>query len=374
MYYYLLDKIFTRDRKDSILSKRNFGLDVLRTLAILLVLLSHYGQAIPWWIGPDWGRKIPSAIGAYGTTGVLVFFALSGFLVGGMALQLMEAGPNPKTITIFLVRRWMRTVPLYWVAIGFYLCLEPPSHWLTHALRYFTFTQNLFFDMSADRWFAVSWSLSVEEWFYLLVGVVGLGLAVIMRPRSAAWITICLLIAGPLWLRWSSPRQNWFSYAAIYWFDTIAFGMATARLLSHGVIRLWVALPLAMAGLWCGWIVNSNQLALPAQSFVTFMPTTLATGASLLIPLALCWRACKGWPAQVVQWISTRSYGLYLFHAPILGKMTAIVMAHLYVTEVGRWIMIVSGLITAICVPCLLAEISHRLVERPLMRLRPEQR
>lgn len=350
---------------------RVFGLDVLRAFAILLVLASHFGQAIPWWFGPRWGASIPTAIGAYGTTGVVVFFALSGFLVGGIALRAMKSAPQPRSIAVFLIRRWMRTMPLYWTAMVLYLLLEPPSNWLAHAARYATFTQNLLIDMPLDRWFAVSWSLSVEEWFYLMVGLFGFSLAMLMRVGLAAWLTIALLIAGPMWLRWSSPRQDWFSYATIYWFDAIAFGMALARIVSRLRIPWWISAPLALAGLWCGWVVDSNQLALPAHAFVTLMPTTLATGATLLIPLALCWRESGGWPARLVQWVSTRSYGLYLFHAPLLGKVTAAVTATSQLGGGASWEAIALGLIATSCLLCILAEIAHRFIERPLMQLRP---
>ena len=102
---------------------RNFGLDVLRAFAILLVLFSHFGQAVPWWFGAGAASRIPAAIGAYGTCGVVVFFALSGFLVGTVTLRAMRDGPTLRSAGVFLVRRWMRTVPLYYAAIAVFLAV-----------------------------------------------------------------------------------------------------------------------------------------------------------------------------------------------------------------------------------------------------------
>ncbi len=362
-------------RDETAQAPRNAGLDLLRAVAILFVLASHYGQAVPWWGGHRWGERIPAAIGTYGTYGVVLFFALSGYLVGGIALRVMQARPGPRAIMVFLVRRWMRTVPLYYAAIVVFLVISPPpAHWLAHALRYASFTQNLAGSLPDDHWLAVSWSLTVEEWFYLLLGTGGLGLAMLVPAGVACWLSVALLVAVPTWLRWSSPREMWFAYADTLWFDAIAYGLALARIAARVRIAWPVALVLALAGVWCGCIVMTGQLALPAVAFVTFMPSTLATSAVLLIPLALRWRTGRGRPAAALRWVSTRSYGLYLFHTAVLLPISGAISTRRGTFEHGApWWMVVGGLALSLAGPCVLAELGHRLIERPLMRLRPGQ-
>lgn len=354
---------------------RNFGLDVLRAFAILLVLASHYGQAVPRWFGARAASHIPAAIGAYGTYGVVVFFALSGFLVGGIALRAMSSGPSLRSIGTFLVRRWMRTVPLYYAAILLFLAATPPStDWLHHVLSYATFTQNFASDMPSDRWFATSWSLTVEEWFYLGLGTAGLGLARLVRPGVAAWCCVVILVGMPTLLRWALPSQMWFAYADVLWFDCIAFGLALARIVSRWRIPVAASVLLAGAGAWCGWTVLAGRLLLPAVLFVTLMPSTMATSAVLLIPLALHWKSGRGWPATVVRWISTRSYGLYLFHPVVLHLIGSFVVSKAVSPAYGapHWLAL-AGIVAAMLGSCLLAELGHRLVERPIMRLRPRE-
>ncbi len=357
---------------------RNFGLDLLRAGAILLVLVSHLWQTVPWWFGAAAAARIPANVGTIGTYGVVVFFALSGFLVGGIALRTMRAGPTPRSAAVFLVRRWLRTVPLYYVAIGAFLLATPPaSDRLAHLARYATFTQNLATDMPADRWFATSWSLTVEEWFYLMLGTAGLGLARVLRPGPAAWTCVAVLAGAPTLLRWLLPRTMWFAYADVLWFDCIAYGLALARIDSRRPVPLALAVPLAAAGAWCGWIVLDGRLALPAVPFVALMPSTMATSAVLLIPLALHWRAAPAWaawPQAAVRWTSTRSYGLYLFHPAVLHPINSLVLARTLGPGRGApgWLAW-AALAAAALASCLLAELGHRLVERPLMRRRPRE-
>ena len=354
---------------------RNFGLDLLRACAILLVLASHFWQTTPWWFGPRAVASIPANVGTIGTYGVVVFFALSGFLVGGIALREMAAGPTLRSAAVFLVRRWMRTVPLYYAAILLFLLANPPpSDWLAHAARYASFTQNLASDMPADRWFATSWSLTVEEWFYLALGTAGLALARVLRPGPAAWTCFAVLAGVPTALRWCLPQAMWFAYADVLWFDCIAYGLALARIDSLRRIPLAAALPLALAGAWCGWTVLAGRLALPAVPFVTFMPSTMATSAVLLIPLALHWRTAPAPLGTPVRWISTRSYGLYLFHPAVLHPINSLVLARIPPPGQGApaWLA-ASATLAAALAACLLAEAGHRLVERPLMRRRPRE-
>ncbi len=357
---------------------RNFGLDLLRTAAILLVLLSHLWQRVPWWFGDAAAASIPANVGTLGTYGVVVFFALSGYLVGGIALRTMRDRPTARSAAVFLARRWLRTVPLYWVAIGVFLLVSPPAtDRLGHAARYASFTQNFASDLPADRWFASSWSLTVEEWFYAALGTAGLGLARLLRPGLAAWTCVAVLAGVPTALRWCLPPSMWFADADVLWFDCIAYGLALARIDSRWPIPLPLALPLAAAGAWCGWIVLDGRLALPAVAFVTLMPTTLATSAVLLIPLALHWRSAPAARlaarlAAAVRWTSTRSYGLYLFQPAVLYAVNSLVLAGSLGPGRGAppWLAASAVAATALATG-LLAEGGHRLVERPLMRRRP---
>lgn len=130
--------------------KRNFGLDVLRSFSILLVLFSHSPLKI---------HRID-----VGGTGVEFFFVLSGFLIGGVLFNLLEKQLGfTKTLYQFWVSRWFRILPLYYlVLICKFVFLDSSIGF--NILYYIFFLQNQFYGI---QYLEVSWSLVIEEWFYI---------------------------------------------------------------------------------------------------------------------------------------------------------------------------------------------------------------
>src|SRR5689334_25429303 len=109
----------------------------------------------------------------FGSMGVEIFFVLSGFLVGRIFLEaIARTSFSWATVKYFWTRRWFRTLPAYYLAffasvlfaylINHWAILSVPSNYL-----YLVFLQN-FFTRSPD-FFGHGWSLSVEDWFYLLL-------------------------------------------------------------------------------------------------------------------------------------------------------------------------------------------------------------
>jgi peptidoglycan/LPS O-acetylase OafA/YrhL len=107
------------------------------------------------------------------------FFMLSGFLVGGMIFRAGAAMAQPQVLAGFLLGRWMRTLPLYYFILIVRQALRvtvygaPLQPWPALG-SYALFLQNLAWPMPG--YFIESWSLAVEEWFYLLLPlIVGAG-------------------------------------------------------------------------------------------------------------------------------------------------------------------------------------------------------
>ncbi|MEY3237348.1 MAG: hypothetical protein RI883_1449 [Bacteroidota bacterium] len=142
---------------------RVFGLDLLRFIAIFMVLIGHSLIFVPH----------EYKIKAYGflLDGVSIFFVLSGFLIGGILIkQLEKSKPNYAGLVEFWKRRWLRTLPAYLVVLLFlliYTALVLPNNLPSDWYKFFFFIQNFF----AERpgFFAEAWSLSIEEWFYLTI-------------------------------------------------------------------------------------------------------------------------------------------------------------------------------------------------------------
>jgi peptidoglycan/LPS O-acetylase OafA/YrhL len=142
---------------------RIYGLDILRAIAILFVVIEHGTYFMP--------IKIKRILGAYLIDGVTVFFVLSGFLVGGIFIKtIAHNGLSIQTILNFWKRRWYRTLPNYFLVL-ILLCvlniLFTPGFAIQSVSKYFIFAQNIFSEH--PPFFPEAWSLSVEEWFYVLL-------------------------------------------------------------------------------------------------------------------------------------------------------------------------------------------------------------
>ena len=148
-------------------NNRIFGLDLLRFTAILLVLIYHGLNFIYDQLPSFFGNIICMFSGKWG---VALFFALSGFLVGGLFIKLFDGQKKVdyKSLSTFLKRRLFRTIPNFYLVFlieVMVLSLNGRSFELVDLLKYLTFTQ--FFESEIPTFFIQSWTLSIEEWFYL---------------------------------------------------------------------------------------------------------------------------------------------------------------------------------------------------------------
>jgi peptidoglycan/LPS O-acetylase OafA/YrhL len=169
-------------------SNRIFGLDLLRAIAILAVIFGHGQQFLPspfksvfYYLAPD---------------GVTIFFVLSGFLIGNILLKMLQHDPLQKRLLFqFWKRRWMRTLPNYYLAL-IILCivhlLFDPSFTMQSAWKHFIFSQNLLTNQDSS-FFQESWSLSIEEWFYLLIPALLFLLFYFFKPgKQKAVLLFCI--------------------------------------------------------------------------------------------------------------------------------------------------------------------------------------
>lgn len=168
-----------------LLKQRNFGLDVIRSFAVLLVVVGHIAQfTMPYFKGfinilSGWFVCIT------GIYGVELFFVLSGFLIGQIIIkEYKKTDYGHFNIKKFYIRRWFRTLPLYYLFLFVYLSFFIFSNYKTVDFKpiihvffsYLVFLQNFFFFLIQGNDFkepfaiyGQSWSLTIEEWFYLLL-------------------------------------------------------------------------------------------------------------------------------------------------------------------------------------------------------------
>src|SRR5471032_1079209 len=170
-------------------SVRIYGLDTLRALAILLVFMNHYMLFVS-------GEPTFGFLGELGWTGVDLFFALSGYLIGN---QIMGAIRSEQGFSLknFYARRLLRTVPNFYFVLALYVFIPAmrgtmvlPPLW-----KFLTFTHNI--HLTPGTAFSHAWSLSVEGQFYMLLPAVALLIAACRKSLLWAWVAIVAsIIAG----------------------------------------------------------------------------------------------------------------------------------------------------------------------------------
>ena len=123
--------------------------------------------------------------------GVELFFVLSGFV---LTPQLQKVEIDPKIfLKTFLLRRWYRTIPPYFFAL---ICASIVFGYGNYFnfLKFATYTQNLFGDTPEKNFYPVAWSLSVEEWFYLLIPLLILLVSLFRKSSTNKLLYICLFV------------------------------------------------------------------------------------------------------------------------------------------------------------------------------------
>jgi len=165
-----------------------YGLDHLRTLAIVLVLVFHYAALFPH---PEWLETISK----FGWTGVDLFFVLSGYLI---ASQLFSTIAQQQTISFktFFLKRFFRIIPAYVVVVAIYFCF-PYVHEreaLAPLWKYLTFTLNLGLDLRTQGTFSHAWSLCIEEQFYFFLPLILIGLVHFKAFQKGFWLLVTLFM------------------------------------------------------------------------------------------------------------------------------------------------------------------------------------
>ena len=352
-------------------STRLPGLDTLRALAITWVLLTHYSGFVS-------GQQTFGAVGRVGWAGVDLFFVLSGYLVGRQVVMPIARG-HDWSAGDFLSRRLLRTLPNYLVVLLVYFMFPgPPLEGSSTAplWRFLTFTQN--FGLAYGATFTHSWSLCIEEQFYLALPLAALAWARWGRSPLPAWLALGAAVALGMAARGIAFTQHGHDafdaevyYSTFCRFDELLPGVAIALVESfhpalsdtlrrHGHALLSGGILASVAVLY--GIANE----LPGPFFATtFGYSLLAISFSLLTlaalsPGSLLHRVRIPGASSLALW----SYAIYLAHKPLF-MVIAPLLARWH-ADPATWPVIVAVMASAVGAGWIL----YRLVETPFMRMR----
>lgn len=357
-------------------SKRVYGLDVYRAVAIFLVVFQH-GNLLVNKVLPDYPY--------FGMIdGVELFFVLSGFLIGGILIKTIEhnRGFDFKNLKEFWLRRWFRTLPLYYlILIANFILVKwqiiggsiDKFNW-----KFIFFLQN--FNTFFVDFFWESWSLSVEEWFYILFPFILLLLIFVFQQfisvKKIILLNIVLFIAGSIiyrLLKFDPSMSDFFWWEStwkkivLFRLDSIIYGVLGA-FIKYYYQSVWERYPkllftfglcLTLLNLYCFGTAPLNSIYKQVFYFSCYN-----VGALLMLPLADSVISFKTTFGRLITHISLISYAMYLINLScveqVLDKNITIKNIQGAFVVYGIFWIVVIGLSTLL----------YKYYEKPLMDLR----
>ncbi len=347
------------------------GLDTLRAAAIAWVLMSHYSSFVSH-------RPVFGAVGDVGWAGVDLFFVLSGYLIGRQIALPLARGQD-WSAGHFFARRLLRTLPNYLVVLAVYVAFPGPPIGGSSAAplwRFLTFTQN--FGLAYGQTFTHSWSLCIEEQFYLALPLAALAFARWRRHPALAWAAVAAGIAAGVAARAVAFAQHGHDAfdAAVYYatscrFDELLPGVAIAileafhpalsdRVRRHGHLLLAAGVLASAAVLGAMDTGAAGPLATTAFGYSA---VALAFGLLVLAalsPASLLHRVRVPGAASLALW----SYAVYLAHKPVFMALAPQLAR--WQVDAAAWPVVGAVMAAGIGAGWAL----FRVVETPFMRLR----
>ncbi|NPT42365.1 acyltransferase family protein [Paraburkholderia sp. 1N] len=319
--------------------QRNDNLDGMRGIAVLIVFLYH-----------TLGKP------AAGNLGVDVFFVLSGYLITSKLIEEIDA-TGTVDIFRFYLNRCLRLLPAFFVMCvlyeGLHYCFPGiVSSARPISLLAFLFTSNIYW-MNGLQPFPVAshtWTLATEWQFYLVWPFIA---AFVMRRREHRLPVALLLAACALALVIAELHE-----AKVPKYEGILIGSSMAIMLS---VARRENLPLRGAPL-----ALASTIGIVAWSFIgskfgeksSLVAVALSVGAIYAMTNSGSEKAIPLLSGHVLKYFGKISYGLYIYHFPIVAVA--------YVAGMSPVRMFIIGV--AVTIP--LADFSFRFIEAPALKLR----
>jgi peptidoglycan/LPS O-acetylase OafA/YrhL len=346
-------------------------LDGLRAISILLVLGFHQLGPLSGWLGTQFN----------GWVGVDLFFLISGFLISSILLKEQERR-GKFSLKNFYIRRWLRICPAYYAFLAFMLVftiVRGQHDFASFAIAglYLTnvdmcFGWGLCTPLSG---LMHTWSLSVEEQFYLLwpatlkaCGKKAMAVCSALIGAAYLWRVYLATVAGAGWIRLSSGLDTKL--------DSIMLGVAVALLWRNEKFRQAAeqifAAPLMQLTVACTLLAACHCLGHPATETNTVLfwavklPLVLVLMATLLVSLLANQesRTARILSSKPMIWIGRLSYSLYLWHVIVNFPCTDALLQT--ICHHKRYIVEIAKLSTCFG----FAAASYYLIEMPFLKLK----
>lgn len=341
-------------------NKENLNLiQVLRGVASLLVVFYHTSSNLI----SNFNSTFLGNIFFFGSSGVDVFFVLSGFIITWTSFKNLE---NPGKLGQFLLRRVVRIFPVYWIIITLFLLAQIifPAYYRTHFdLSFLNLASSYLLLPGHVMINGVSWSLTYELFFYLLFALA------FLIPNKKWAFALAMLYAVALIILYVSGYNilqagNWtrlvLSPMNIEFFLGVLAAVVIPRISQKAALPfLWIGLILFVAG---GAFIDMQQIELhpdlplrvlvfgPASFFIITGIVKYELNKKIAVP-------------QLMLRLGEASYTLYLLHLPVVVAFAKIIsMFNIHNTAVLHLLIIL--LIVFICYASILF---NKFVEKPMV-------
>ena len=361
--------------------QRIFGLDLMRATAIMMVLFAH-----TLWIFPESNGFFYQILKLFGFLGVEIFFVLSGFLIGKILYQLyLKDNFSLTAVFFFLKRRWFRTVPSYFlvlllnIIIASIIGYSVPELW-----RYFFFLQN--FKATMLPFFPESWSLSVEEYAYVILPFFLLLLSFITKPKNkprffilAVSFLILLFFSTKMFYQnttLNTTIDQWnvsLKSVVLYRLDSIFIGVFCSWIYSSRYF-FWIKNKLffvcfgtlifgfLFAGIgYFGLFIETNA----AFWNVIYLPL-VSVAVACFLPFLSEWKEEKSLINKPIAFISIISYSIYLLHYSVILQL----MKYYASTAITTYFGLYTFAFLYILITVLVSSIFYRFYEKPMTDIR----
>ena len=319
-------------------TNRIYGLDILRAFAILFVVYGH-GISIVQSFIPIGFLQI------FYFDGVSIFFVLSGFLIGRILLRTIDKyGTSFTSLLNFWIRRWFRTLPNYFLILILLLLANTITQdvQISNIWKYFLFTQN--FSEPHPLFFPEAWSLSIEEWFYILIPACLFLFTSLFKRKEIITLTIIVgIIMAVIAIRYYrfmvvdlDTSHLWdaeFRKQVITRLDSIMFGVLGAYF-SHYYNEKWLNYRKAL--LLFGIVLLLLYKVIPTFHSVSIFPfyhyvisfALVAIGTLLLLPFLSTYENGSGIIYKTLTTISLISYSMYLINLSMVKFIALPIIRH----------------------------------------------
>lgn len=340
-------------------------LDGFRGLMTIFVVFSHFFVEVPHGIGVLY----------FGWVAVIAFFVLSGYLVGRLILEKKDAG---NFLPVFYLRRVCRTFPTYFLASAMLLVIAAVFAGKTWAdgppplpsWSYFVFAQNFFMLSRGSvglHWLAPSWTLALEEQFYIFAPFLFL-----LLPRRWWVAGLTTLCCSGLALRALGTYTGWLGIAPLALLptstDVLCIGMLLAVLVKENRIdwqRWSTALRIApILFLFLAAAVPHLDGGRVGPWFQVLDPPLVAiASAFFLLMLVKGAPEARRFRSPVLRFFGDISYSVYLTHLVVLSLMHGLILGGEPDTATAAQILVT---IAALPVATLVGWMMTRLLEQPI--------